>query len=91
MKICTSRGGLIWLFETDEGSARWPGLVMSRKELDALGLTKARKQRLQIFYGVSFREVPHKEVALLLRILESKLFSLENTLSFNGSLCRCHV
>jgi hypothetical protein len=49
VEISTSRGGLIWLLKTDEGSARWPGLVMSRKELDALGLTKAREQDLQIF------------------------------------------
>jgi hypothetical protein len=49
VEISTSRGGLIWLLKTDEGSARWSGLVMSGKELDALGLTKAREQDLQIF------------------------------------------
>ncbi len=91
VEIGTGSGCLIWLLETDKGSARWSLWVMSGKELDALSLTESLKQLSQIIYGETLWEISNKEIALLLRVLESKLFSLKKSLSFNGRLSRCHV
>ena len=41
VQIGTGCGCMIRLLETDKGSARWSGWVMSRKELDALSLTES--------------------------------------------------
>jgi hypothetical protein len=73
-------GGAIRLLEADECAAR--GLVVVRgQDLHALDLAELLEMLHQVLLVEFGREVLHEEVALLLRVLESLLLSLDHTLS----------
>ena len=90
MKVGAGVGGAVGLLKADEGTGR--GLsVVAREDLDRLDLSEAREVRPQLLHTETLREVLHKQVALLLGVLESLLLSQNHHLSLNGSQSWLHV
>lgn len=90
MEARTSKSSYIRLLKANESACRRLS-IMTWKNLDALNFSEISKVRFQFFHTELSREVLHKEIALLFRVLESLCLSQDDTLSLNSCQSRLNI